>query len=233
MPAYLSKVRYSVRKEKFDKETSIFEKYGSFIRKSENSDRVLKILKPQFGHHKRIEIKNYTDKIKSEQEKNMGSIFDDYKDFLEFSPNDNNLLSKFLRQIWLYNKSVGLEDEPLGVFMPVEIHRIASAIKIQSVYRGYLFRKKINLANEPTFNDRIVERRAVIFIQRWWQWYKIRERMRALTKIKQYISKIKDDTLYLEENLYKNLEKIVMECTYVTRFPEQLFQFDFNPGFEA
>ena len=62
MPAYLSKVRYSVRKEKFENETSIFQKYGSFIRKSENSDRVLKILKPQFGHHKRIEIINYTEK---------------------------------------------------------------------------------------------------------------------------------------------------------------------------
>ena len=161
-------------------------------------------------------------------------FFDDYKDFMEFSPNDNSLLSNFLRQIWLYNKSVSLEDEPLGIFMPIEIHTISSAIKIQSVYLRYLFKKKINFANQPTFNDSIFERKAVIYIQWWRQWYKIRERMRALAKIKQYVSKITNNVLYLEENLYKNLEnKIVMEWTYVTRFPEQLFQFDFNPGFEA
>ena len=233
MPAYLSKIRYSVNKEKFNKETSIFQKYGSFIRKSENSDRVLKILKPQFGHHRKIEITNYTEKIRKEQEKNMGSIFDDYKDFLEFSPNDNILLARLIREVWLYNKSVSVDDEPLGIFMPIEIHRIASAIKIQSVFRGYLFRKRINHENGPSFNDRIVERRAVIYIQRWWQWYKIRERINALTNIKQYVSKIDSENLYLEENLYKNLNKIVMECSFVTRFPEQLFQFDFNPGFEA
>lgn len=232
MPAFYSKVRYCHHKETFAKGTSIFEKYGGFIRKSEKSDKALKILKSQFGHHQKCDLRLYANKIKEEQDKNLGSLFDDYKDLIEFAPNDTKLLTEFLYRVWLYNKSVNSEEEPLGIFMPIQCHRIASAIRIQSVFRGYLFRKRLNEQNKPTFNEQIVERRAVIFIQRWWQWYKIKGRLQALTKIKEYLKRIDSNILYLEENLYKNLEMIMMRASELTQFPEQLLIFDFTQQFE-
>lgn len=212
--------------------TKIFEKYGSFIRKSDNSDRVIKILKTQFGNHQKCDLKKYADKISTEQEKNMGSMFDDYRDLVEFCPNDNNLLTRLLYQVWLFNKSVEAESEPLAIFMPVQCHRIASAIRIQSVYRGYLFRKRINEANGPTFNDRIVERRAIIFIQKWWQWRKIKSRISAISKIRLYLNKINSKVLYIEENLYVCLERIAQDVKNSSKFPEQTLQFDFMQGYQ-
>jgi len=53
MPTFYSKLVYCKKKETFEKNMSIFEKYGSFIRKSEHSDKVVKILKPQFGNHQK------------------------------------------------------------------------------------------------------------------------------------------------------------------------------------
>ena len=84
MPTFYSKLVYCKNKEKFEKKTSIFEKYGSFIRKSKNSDRVVKVLKPQLCNHQKCDLKRYEDKLKADQEKNMGSIFDGYKDLVEF-----------------------------------------------------------------------------------------------------------------------------------------------------
>ena len=162
----------------------------------------------------------------------MGSLFDDYKDLIEFNPNNPELLSKLMYQTWLFNKSVDTENEPLALFMPVQCHRVASAIRIQSVFRGYLFRKRINEVQGQTFNEQIVERRAIIFIQKWWQWFKIKRRLEALSKIKNYLLSINSSTLYMEENLYINLEKIIRDVRSRTNFPEQKLDFDFIQGFE-
>jgi hypothetical protein len=233
MPSYHSKLIYARKKENFDAKTKIFVKYGSFIRKSANSDRVISILKSQLGSHQKCDLKRYEDKIIADQEKNMGSMFDDYNDLVEFCPNDNDLLTNLLYQVWLFNKSVDIEDEPLAIFMPVQCHRIASAIRIQSVYRGYMFRRRINEEKGPTFNDRIVERRAIIFIQKWWQWKKLKNRINALTKIGLYLNKINSNVLYIEENLYVSLEKITSDINSGTIFPEQTIQFDFMQGFQV
>lgn len=120
MPAAYSKIVYCKRKETFENNLDIFEKYGSFIHKSKNSDRVLKILKPQFGNHQKSDLRRYAAKIVNEQEKNMGSIFDDYKDLLEFCPNDSSLIASLLLQTWQYNRKADSETEPLAIFMPLQ-----------------------------------------------------------------------------------------------------------------
>ena len=216
MPCYYSKIRYCPKAETFNKETSIFEKYGSFIKKSANSDRVVKILKPQFAHHKKFEIQKHIDKVNNDQDK-----IDDYKDLLEFKPTDPSIIQQFLYDVWLYNKEQSGEDEPLAVFMPILCHRIASAIRIQSVYRGYLFTKRCNEEKQKSFNDQIVERRAVIFIQRSWQWYKIRQRFKALSDIKEYVNSINTNTLFIEQHLY------------LIKFKEVFIEFSFNDEYEA
>jgi len=53
MPVYYSKIVYWKKKEEFNPKTSIFAKYGSFIRKSEHSDKVVTIIKSQFGNHQK------------------------------------------------------------------------------------------------------------------------------------------------------------------------------------
>lgn len=77
-----------------------------------------------------------------------------------------------------------------------------------------------------------MQRRAVIFIQKWWQWYKIRGRIAALAKIRAYLNKIDSNTVYIEENLYVNLEKVVDDVSQGSRFPEQKIMFDFETDFE-
>ena len=216
MPCYYSKIRYRSKPELFEPSTSIFAKYGSFIKQSPNSDRVIKILKSQFGHHKKVEIRNQAQKLLEEHDN-----VDDYRDMLEFCPPDISIIQNFLYDVWLFNKVQEGEDEPLAIFMPKLCHRIASAIKIQSVYRGYKFRKQLKTKNAPSFNDQIVERRAVIFIQRCWQWYKIRQRLAAINDIKAYIDKIDTNVLYLEQHLYQ------------LKFQEPFIEFDFNTQHEV
>jgi hypothetical protein len=230
MPAYYSKVVYIPKKEKFGKNMSVFSKYGGFVRKS-RADSTVNVLKSQFGHWDKKKLKEYTEKIKHEVDRGMGSVFDDYRDLVEFEA-DTDILEAFLRQIWLFNKTVDIENEPLWVFMPIQLHRIASAIRIQSVYRGYRFRKQLINQNLPSFNEQIVERRAVIFIQKWWQWYKIKGRLKALTKIKLWIEKINSNVLYLEENLYKKFESIIEQNKRYAQFPEQMIQFDFKQEYQ-
>jgi len=167
----------------------------------------------------------------------MGSMFDDYKDLIEFVPENKEgkegkeLIVKLLYETWLFNKSVDSENEPLALFMPIQCHRVASAIKIQSVFRGYLFRKQTNDENGLTFNDQIVQRRAIIHIQKWWQWYKIRGRIAAISKIKNYLKKIDSSSLFIEENLYVNLKKITDDTHARANFPEQKLDFDFMEGY--
>ena len=135
LPCYYSKIRYCPKTETFDKETKIFEKYGSFIKKSVNIDRVVKILKPQFAHHKKHEIQQYIDKINNDQDK-----IDDYKYLLEFKPAGPEIIQQFLYDVWLFNKDPSGEDEPLVVFMLIICYKIASAIKIKSVYKVHLLK---------------------------------------------------------------------------------------------
>jgi hypothetical protein len=228
MPAFYSKLTYSKKKEGFGPGMSIFQKYGSFIKKSPKNDKAICVLKPQLGFHRKYELKAYAKKISDLQEKNMGNLFDDYKDLVEFVPENIEIIKNLLYQTWLFNKSEDTEEEPLAIFMPMQCHRIAAAIKIQSIFRGYLFRKKIISSTGLSLNDQITERRAIIYIQKWWQWYKIKRRLEAISSIKVYLRSINSKTLYIEEHIYSNIQKIVNDVKSRVCFPEQKLDFDFS-----
>ncbi len=74
--------------------------------------------------------------------------------------------------------------------------------------------------------DRILVQRATVCVQQWWKNRKLRARLFALAEISSYLKRIESKTVYIEESVYLNLERICDTVRSYSTFPEQNIHFD-------
>ncbi|KAM3130666.1 hypothetical protein pb186bvf_017258 [Paramecium bursaria] len=136
------------------------------------------------------------------------------KEYLQIKQIYNDV--KLLKKIYLMNRV----NHTINIFFDFQIKEICAAVKIQKVFRGYLNVKKKGLRYEKIMTL-INESRSVYILQRWYRRMRFQHRCSFFKDIffKCYV--IQSNILYLEENIYVNLNKIKQDMSYRTRFIEQ------------
>lgn len=118
------------------------------------------------------------------------------------------------------------KDKQLLLFFKHPLLKVAAAIKIQNGYRHYRWRK---FENEFKLIDRLIEHRASLCVQSRWKQMKMVRRFRFLSVLKVYLEKIDSPTLYLEEQIYLQLENIIARISdRSTKFVDQYLRFYFD-----
>eukprot|EP00347_Sterkiella_histriomuscorum_P018366 403345778 len=156
-------------------------------------------------------------------------------EFLSFS--DHEEMIQFISQILNCQRLV---KKCLFLYFEKTLHQIASATRIQSWFKSLkeksqlISLQKLDLSRVNilsvypllNLNDKILLKRSTACIQKWWKNRKLRLRIQGLEEINKYLHLIEDKTLYLEENLYLNLQFIIAQVKNHLTFPEQNLHFD-------
>jgi len=81
------------------------------------------------------------------------------------------------------------------------------------------------------FSLGLIKNRAALCMQSWWRSLKLTRRIKYLASLKNYLSKIDSNVIYLEETMYLELPRIIHELTEKsTRLAEQFIAFAFEPN---
>ena len=98
-------------------------------------------------------------------------------------------------------------------------------------FRAYLARQKDR--EKPLLIDQLIEKRAIYCIQDFWRNYKMKRRLKALSEISRIITPsaksrpIDSAKIYIEKNIYMNIERIMEKVKRRPRFHEQFSSFMF------
>lgn len=66
-------------------------------------------------------------------------------------------------------------------------------------------------------------------MQAWWRSLKLTRRIRFLSALRPYLSRLDSPTIYLEETMYLELPRLILDITqHSTRFLEQFVAFSFE-----
>jgi Leucine-rich repeat/IQ calmodulin-binding motif len=139
---------------------------------------------------------------------------------------------KLVTSIHEYNIKRGFYDEDANktphalhkaviVYPLPVVQKLASVVKVQSVFRGFLCRKRLR----ETLAAAMEHRRAGACLTRWWRNQMNLHRLQFLSGLHHYLKSIKVNELYVRADAFRVLQKA--PCAFASRkvFPEHHLQF--------
>lgn len=118
------------------------------------------------------------------------------------------------------------DKHPLIIYPGTTIHVIAAIITIQSAYRSYIQRKKI----QPILGIQLAQYRASICISRWWKNILLKHRFHLLYGLYRYAHSINSRHLFARNDIYSLLRNTPNTFVDSDFFPEHraIFGVEFN-----
>jgi hypothetical protein len=161
--------------------------------------------------------------VMREEVKMRKPLFDRYEDFdTLFLPN-----MAFARALvdTVKEHNFFQQGKQILLFFKAPLRRVAAAVTIQTAFRHYRWRKKV----QQRFTQVITRNRASLCMQAWWRSLKLTRRIRFLASLRPYLSRLDSNVIYLEETMYLEMPRLIHEITlHSTRFLEQYVAFSFE-----
>lgn len=164
--------------------------------------------------------------------RNNPDFTDSYLDLVFFENDNLKLFHNVVRHIIKYNADIWNRSESiLLIFFEKLMMQVAAATRIQMNFRKYKHNKLENykrmMYQEPLLIEKVIKKRAIFCIQRFWRNYKLKRRLIGLSDINKIIRKVDSPKIYIELNIYMAIEKIVENIKNRPRFHEQYSSFMF------